>query len=30
MIEQGIWVIRTNQEMKELYKYLDLLVHINP
>ena len=24
MVEQGIWIIRSNQEMRELYKYLDI------
>lgn len=28
MIEQGKWIIRPNQEMRELYKYLDIVVHI--
>jgi hypothetical protein len=24
VVEQGIWIIRSNQEMSELYKYLDI------
>jgi len=24
VIEQGIWIIRSNQEMRELYKYVDI------
>ena len=26
--EQGIWTIRTNQELRELYKYLDIVAAI--
>ena len=29
MAEQGIWRIRTNQELRELYKDLDTVAHIN-
>jgi hypothetical protein len=29
MVEQGIWRIRTNQEMGELYKDLDTVADIN-
>jgi len=28
VVEQGIWRIRTNQELRELYKDLDLVVNI--
>jgi len=28
VVEQGIWIIRSNQEMRELYKYLDIVVDI--
>jgi len=28
LVEQGIWIIRSNQEMRELYKYLDKVADI--
>ena len=28
MVEQGIWRIRTNQELRELYRNLDLVANI--
>jgi hypothetical protein len=28
VVEQGIWRIRTNQELRDLYKDLDLVVKI--
>jgi hypothetical protein len=28
MVKQGIWRIRTNQELRELYKYLDIVADI--
>ena len=27
-VQQGIWRIRTNQELRELYKYLDIIAYI--
>ena len=29
MVMQGIWRIRTNQELRELYKDLDIIADIN-
>jgi len=29
LLEQGIWRIRTNQELRELYKDPDTVAHIN-
>jgi len=29
VVEQGIWRIGTNQELRELYKDLDTVAHIN-
>jgi len=29
VVEQGIWRIRTNQELRELYKDLDTVAHSN-
>ena len=27
MVEQGVWIIRTNQELRELYKDLDIVLY---
>jgi hypothetical protein len=29
VVEQGIWKVRTNQELRKLYKDLDTVAHIN-
>jgi hypothetical protein len=28
VVEQGIWIVRSNQELRELYKDLDILADI--
>jgi hypothetical protein len=28
MVEEGLWRIRSNQELRELYKYLDIITGI--
>jgi hypothetical protein len=28
VVEQGIWRVRTDQELREIYKYLDIVANI--